>query len=239
MGKHTISHADRFKAGNGIAFNDPDDPNDPRGIPIALVAIETFAAVTTDPDAIATTQTPAAGGQQDLTLDGVLVTAGIATLTAVSAVSITAVGNESARTFTVIGTDANGRPQAEEIAGPNATEGSGVKMFSTVSRIFVDANTAAAVTVGELTSNPRGLRCKSRDLVDFYMATEAGIPQVGDTFAPGNNTTQTATTADQRAQYTPALGTNSATVMYFPDLTKEGSAGANFVDASQSVPSAI
>jgi hypothetical protein len=239
MGKHTLSHADRFKAGNGIVFNDADDPNDLRGIPIALLAIESFAAVTTDPDAIATTQTPAAGGQQDLTLDGVLVTAGIATLTAVSALSITAVGNETARTFTVIGTDANGRPQAEEIAGPNATVTSGVKMFAVVTRIFVDANTAAAVTVGELNTNPRGLRCKSRDLLDFHMATEAGVPVIGGALDPGNNTTQTATTADQRAEYTPATGGAALIVMYFPDLTRDGAAGANFVDPSQSVPSAI
>lgn len=239
MGKHTISHADRFRAGAGIVFNDADDPNDLRGIPIALVAIETFAGVTTDADAIATSQTPAAGGQQDLTLDGVLVSGGVATLTAVSAISITAVGNETARTFTVIGLDANGRPQAEEIAGPNATEGSGVKMFSSVSRIFVDADTAAAVTVGELTSNPRGLRSKSRDLVDFAFGTENGVPIATDNFDPGNNTTQTATTADQRAQWTPTDGTQSITVMYFPDLTRDGAAGANYTDASQSVPSAI
>ena len=240
MGKHNLSHADRYSAGNAVAFNlGADYPNQLRGIPIQLVAVELFAATATlDVDSIATSQTPAAGGQQDLTLDGALVTDGIATLPYVGPVSITAAANESARTFTVLGTDANGRPQAEEIAGPNTTTGDGVKNFATVTRIFVDADTAGAVSAGTEIDLTRGLRCKAQDLLDFHHATENGVPVITGTFTPGNNTTQTSTTADQRASYIPATAAAEVIVMYVPDLTKEG-IGVNFVDASQAVPSAI
>ena len=240
MGSHTLSHADRFAAGNAVVFNKGDDyPNQLRGLPVQLMAVEVFPAVAVlDADGIATTQTPAAGGQQDLTLDGAFVTAGVAALPLVSPVTITAVGNETARTFTVIGTDANGRPQAEEIAGPNATSADGVKNFAIVTRIFVDADTAAAVTAGQEIDLTRGLRAKAQDLLDFFHATEAGVPVITGTFVPGNNTAQTSTNIDQRASYIPATTTVEVVIMYVPDLTKEG-IGVNFVDASQAVPSAI
>jgi hypothetical protein len=239
MGSHTLSHADRFKAGNAVVFNDTENPNKLRGLPVRLMAVESFAAVAaSDPDGIALSQTPAAGGQQDLALAGAFVTDGVATLPVVSVVSITAAANETARTFTVIGLDANGRPQAEEIAGPNATVAEGVKTFSQVTRIFVDDDTAGAVTAGQSNDQIRGLRAKSDGLLDFFVVTEDGAGIVAAAFDPGNNTAQTATTADQRAKWTPQTATAAISVMYAPDLTKEG-IGANYVDASQSVPSAI
>lgn len=240
MGSHTLSHADRFAAGNAVLFNKGSDyPNQLRGLPVQLMAVEVFAAVAVlDVDSIAVAQTPAAGGQQDLTIDGALATDGVATLAMVQPVSITAAANETARTFTVIGLDANGRPQAEEIAGPNATTGDGVKNFSVITRVFVDADTAGAVSVGTEIDLTRGLRAKAQDLLDFHHAVEDGTPVITGTFTPGNNTTQTATNVDQKASYIPATTTAEVIVMYVPDLTKEG-IGSNFVDASQAVPSAI
>lgn len=240
MGSHTLSHADRFAAGNAVLFNKGSDyPNQLRGLPVQLMAVEVFAATATlDVDSIASVQTPAAGGQQDLAIDGVLATAGVATLPYVGPVSIDAAANETARTFTVIGLDANGRPQAEEIAGPNATTGDGVKNFSQVTRVFVDADTAGAVSVGTEIDLTRGLRAKAQDLLDFHHVTEDGTPVITGTFDPGNNTTQTATSVDQRADYVPATTTAEIIIMYVPDLTKEG-IGVNYTDASQAVPSAI
>lgn len=240
MSRHTISHADRFQAGNAVVFNKPSEfENALRGIPIILLAVETFPAVAAaDPDGIATSQTPAAGGQQDLTLDGAFVTDGVADLPLVSVVSITAAANDSARTFTVLGSDANGRPQAEEIAGPNATTVEGAKSFSKIDRIFVDADTAGAITAGQSIDQVRGLRTRAEDLRDFFIVTEDGVPVITGTFDPGNTTLQTATTADNRADYVPATDTAQVEVMYLADLTKEG-IGSNFVDSSQNVPSAI
>lgn len=240
MSSHTISHADRYQAGNAVAFNKPEEfKNNLRGLPILMLVVESFPAVAAaDPDGVATSQTPAAGGQQDLTLDGAFVSDGIADLPLVSVVSITAAANDSARTFTVIGTDANGRPQAEEVAGPNTTTGQSAKSFATVSRIFVDDDTAGAITVGQSIDQVRGLRAKAEDLRDFFMATEDGVPVITGTFDPGNATAQTATTADQRADYLQATDDAQIEVMYLADLTKEG-IGENYTDSSQRVPSAI
>jgi hypothetical protein len=240
MSSHTISHADRYQAGNAVAFNKPEEfKNNLRGLPILMLVVESFPAVAAaNPDGVAESQTPAAGGQQDLTLDGAFVTDGIADLPLVSVVSITSSGADNGRTFTVIGSDANGRPQAEEIPGPNAGTSQGVKSFSKVSRIFVDADTAGAITAGQSIDQVRGLRTKAEDLREFFMATEDGVPVITGTFDAGNITAQTAITADQRADYQQVTDTVAVEVMYLADLTKEG-IGENYTDSSQRVPSAI
>lgn len=101
-----------------------------------------------DPDGISTSQTPAAGGAQNLTITGALASGGVATLGYRRKVTITAAADDSGRTFTVTGTDANGVALTEDITGPNATLVTGAKEFLTVTQISVDANTAGAVTAG-------------------------------------------------------------------------------------------
>ena len=52
MSRQTVSHADRFQAGNAVVFNKPAEfENALRGIPIMLVAVESFPAVIRDPAA--------------------------------------------------------------------------------------------------------------------------------------------------------------------------------------------
>lgn len=99
-----------------------------------------------DADGIATSQTPLAGGP--LTLDGAFAANGVATLDVQRQVSITAVGDESARTFTIIGTDQQGRIITETLAGPNAGAADSVLDYLTVTEVSVDAATAGAITVG-------------------------------------------------------------------------------------------
>ncbi len=99
-----------------------------------------------DPDGIATSQTP--GGAGSLTLDGVFASGGVATLDVQRQVLFTFVGDETARTFTVTGTDESGNVITEDVAGVNATTTSTALDFLTVTDITVDAATAAALTVG-------------------------------------------------------------------------------------------
>lgn len=99
-----------------------------------------------DADGIAQSQTPLAGGA--LTLNGALVTAGVADLGAPRRVLFTTVGNESGRTFTVTGTDWFGNTITEAVTGPNATTGYTELDFETVTSITVDAATANSLTVG-------------------------------------------------------------------------------------------
>jgi len=112
-----------------------------------------------DANGIAESQTPAAGGVQELTLDGALVTgAGSALLDPSYGqyVTIDAAGVETARTFTITGTPfpqvkgiGKGGSVSETITGPGAgltTIGS--TLFSRVTSVTVDDDTAGAVTVG-------------------------------------------------------------------------------------------
>ena len=104
--------------------------------PIQIVTTSFPAAVT---NYLATTQTPLAAG---------FLTLVASTITPPRYVTITSVGNDSGRTFTVTGTGPHGEPQTEDITGANAGTATGVKTFASVTSIAVDAATAAAVTAG-------------------------------------------------------------------------------------------
>lgn len=92
-----------------------------------------IAAATTN--GIVTATTPANG--VDLTLNGSLVSGGIATPTYPTQVSFGSTSNLSTVVFTVYGTDVNNNPLAEIIAGPNNTTVTGTQTFKTVNRIAV------------------------------------------------------------------------------------------------------
>lgn len=109
---------------------------------------KTFSPVTLDADGISTSQTPAAGGAQNLTITGALASGGSVTLSTPSHVTITSVADESSRTFTVTGTDRDGVALTEAITGANAGTAVGTKNFLTITQIQVDNDTTGAVTAG-------------------------------------------------------------------------------------------
>jgi hypothetical protein len=108
------------------------------------IAADTTAA---DADGVCQSQTPAAGGEQNLTINGALSSGGVATFVAARLITIASASDDSGRTFTVTGTDVNGNAQTETIAGP-ATTVTGTLYFRTVTQVTVDDNTAGAITVG-------------------------------------------------------------------------------------------
>ena len=114
-----------------------------------VLTISPYAAA--DPDAIATSQTPAAGGIQDITIDGALASGGVATLDEPRQVQLTTAADETARVFSIEGTDRKGNFQIEAIDGVNATTAVTVKAFATVTRIRVDDDTAMAIQFGTST----------------------------------------------------------------------------------------
>ena len=104
---------------------------------------------------ICLSQTPVAGGP--LTLNGALVTGGVATLDAgtnvAHLVTITTAANDSARTFTVVGTGPDPGNPGNVIAKTQTVKGANVGTvsvgaFVTVTSISVDAATAGAITAG-------------------------------------------------------------------------------------------
>lgn len=101
---------------------------------------------TVDPDGIALSQTP--GGAGDFTLNGVLVSGGVATLDAAQKVSFTSGSDESGDTYTVTGTDNDGRALIETLSGPNATTVKTTEYFKTVTQISTDGAATGAITIG-------------------------------------------------------------------------------------------
>lgn len=143
----------------------------------------TLAPQAVDADGIAQSQTPAAGGVQSLTLNGALVSGGVVTFATPQHVTITATLNETARTFTVTGTDRRGRALTETIAGPNATVAVGAENFATVTGITVDNNTAGAITAG-VDGTCEGPWIPL-DIYNDYNVSIAGVISAGDTLTFG------------------------------------------------------
>ena len=95
---------------------------------------------------VALVQSPGAAG--NLTLNGSLVSGGVATLTPARRVIITSAGNDSAKTFTVYGTDRFGNSQTEAVTGANIGAAATTQDFLTVTRVAISAASAGTVTVG-------------------------------------------------------------------------------------------
>jgi len=90
----------------------------------------------------------AAVGAGDMSLNGGLVSGGIANLVVAQRVGIVSAGNDSGVTFTIYGTDRKGRTQNEPVTGKNADTAISKKDFLTVTRISRSGSAAGNVTIG-------------------------------------------------------------------------------------------
>lgn len=100
----------------------------------------TLSGVTADDNGIVVSVTPAAGGEQALTIAGqppqpILI-------------DITSVGDETGRTFTIVGTDRFGEVISEAVTGASGGVAQSTKQFATITSITVDDDTAGAIIVG-------------------------------------------------------------------------------------------
>lgn len=97
-------------------------------------------------NSICLSQTPLAAGA--LTLNGSLVSGGVALIAKPARITITGAADESGKTFTVVGRDQSGNSITEVITGPNTTTVTSSLTYSAVTSITVSAATAGAVTAG-------------------------------------------------------------------------------------------
>lgn len=97
-------------------------------------------------DGICLAQTRVGAGA--LAIDGSLATDGVASLVTAQRVGVTSAANDSARTFTIVGTDRYGRAQSESVAGTNASTVYTTHDFLTVASVSVDDSPAGNVTLG-------------------------------------------------------------------------------------------
>lgn len=105
-----------------------------------------YAPTVSSANAIALSQTPV--GAIALTLNGALVSGGVATMGAQQKVTIASAANISNRTFAIVGTDRNGNPIGETLTGPNIATVVSVLDYYTVSPITISGTAAGALTVG-------------------------------------------------------------------------------------------
>ena len=95
-------------------------------------------------DNIAQSQTPSAA----FTLNGSTVVAGIAVLDTPRRVLVITLADESAKTITIVGTDAAGVTITEVMAGPNASSAYTTLDFKTVTSARISAAAGGAITIG-------------------------------------------------------------------------------------------
>jgi hypothetical protein len=101
-------------------------------------------------NSICQSQTP--GGAGALTLNGSLVSGGVAYLGQNQRIYITGGSNESAKTFAVVGTKLTPlglTSVTETITGPNASTVSSINQYYTIISITASAGTTGAITVGQ------------------------------------------------------------------------------------------
>jgi hypothetical protein len=90
----------------------------------------------------------AVGNNAALVIGGALASGGSVTLSHGRVVTILSAGDDSAKSFTVTGTDVNSDSQTESITGANAGTATGSKYFLTVSGISAVGNPAGNVSAG-------------------------------------------------------------------------------------------
>ena len=165
-------------------------------VPVALVA-----------NGVAKAQ--AVTGAGNLTLDGSLVSGGVAIFDVARAVSVTSTdAGDTTQTATIYGTDAYGLAQTETIAFNGAATIPGKKAFKTVTRVAISAALTGNGSAG--TTDVLGLpyRVNSRN---YILTAWDGAQVTTGTFVAADATSPaTATTGSTRGTYTPPAATDAS-----------------------------
>lgn len=103
------------------------------------IQIVTTSFPIADGNYLAESQTPLAAGFLTLVAE---------TITPPRYVTITSVGNDTSKTFTIVGVGPNNEPQTEIVTGANAGAATSTKTFARVDSIYVSGATAGAVEAG-------------------------------------------------------------------------------------------
>jgi len=107
--------------------------------------------ITIDPDAVDANgiyTTAVVAGAGALTFDGALVTDSVAYMDYARRIGILSSGDDTGITFTIVGTDADGRAISEVVTGGNGATAESVLYFKTVTSITASGAAAANVTIG-------------------------------------------------------------------------------------------
>ena len=135
-----------------------------------------------------------------------LVGGGTVTLSASRQITITSAGNDSDKTFTIMGTDADGNALTEVVTGANASVATSTNYFKTITSIDPSANPAGATTAGIIVDDKITLTPSSTSdatiTIEGVAVTATGISDARFKFdANGLLTTTQADIATQKNNY--------------------------------------
>ena len=135
-----------------------------------------------------------------------LVGGGTVTLSASRQITITSDGNDSDKTFTIMGTDADGNALTEVVTGANANVATSTNYFKTITSIDPSANPAGATTAGIIVDDKITLTPSSTSdatiTIEGVAVTATGISDARFKFdANGLLTTTQADIATQKNNY--------------------------------------
>ena len=182
---------------DGVVDTDFTDGVVKRTAASALLTVTLGAPITADPNGICEAQSGAAGA---LTLDGALVSGGVATLDVPRNIVVDSGGADTA-TLTITGTDEYGEVVVEEITLNGTTAVAGKKAFKTVTSVVSDATIANDAFVG--TGDVLGLPVFLDDSALILAELEDGAAASTGTVVAGVSSAATATTGDVRGTYDP------------------------------------
>lgn len=165
---HTLSHAESIYSGD--AYQAGAEGNG-RGIPRAsLVQVDLGTPTVADVNGLFAEDSTGAGPFPfDLTLDGALVTAGVATFDVPRGVQIVGDGTNSAA-ITFYGTDQYGVEISEEVTMNDTVIVYGKKAFKTITRVAAAADTTGVLTAGD--SDILGLPFRLENIADIVVIDE-------------------------------------------------------------------
>ena len=109
-----------------------------------------ITAAAADPDGISTAAS--VGNNAALVIGGALASGGAVTFDQPRNVTILSAGDDSSKSFTVVGTDETGAAVTESITGANADTAVGTQHFATLASITAVGNPAGNVSAGSGTS---------------------------------------------------------------------------------------
>ncbi len=121
-----------------------------------------------------------------LSIDGLLAFSGVADLATPQPITITSAADESLLNFTITGTDENGNPMTEVIAGGNAKTVSGNQYFKTVTSVSSDGLAAADIQVGTAGTEEPLLTAAAKTFAHLY-----SINKTDENYSLSINGTQT------------------------------------------------
>ena len=135
-----------------------------------------------------------------------LVGGGTVILSASRQITITSAGNDSDKTFTILGTDADGNALTEVVTGANASAATSTNYFKTITSIDPSANPAGATTAGIIVDDKITLTPSSTSdatiTIEGVAVTATGISDARFKFgANGLLTTTQADLATQKNNY--------------------------------------